>query len=104
MLGLPLAVTIPVALVVATMGVAMVVVILGHLTGIRSVLATGLLLLTLATAGMLVGGFGSWRDSPGPAADPLRGDDRQLPAPGETIGEARARQKQQRQQQRDAQR
>jgi hypothetical protein len=37
---------------------------------------------------MLIGGFGAWSSSPGPAPDPLRGDDRQLP-PNETVGEAR---------------
>jgi hypothetical protein len=74
--------------VVALMGVAMVLAILGHMTRIRGLLTSGLLLLFLATFGMLLGGFGAWSTSPGPAPDPLRGDDRQLP-PNETVGEAR---------------
>lgn len=84
---MPLA-AIPASTVVLLMGVAVVLAVLGHLGRVRGLLATGLLLLFLATVGMIAGGYGAWRESPAPAPDPLRGDDRQLP-PNETVGEAK---------------
>jgi hypothetical protein len=74
--------------VVVLMGVAMIIAIVGHMTRIRGMLASGLLLLFVATFGMVLGGFGAWSASPAPAPDPLRGIDRQLP-PQQSVGEAR---------------
>ncbi|MDX8153086.1 hypothetical protein SK069_15915 [Patulibacter brassicae] len=68
-----LATAISATVVVVAMGVAMAIVLLGHLVRSRATVATGIVLLFAATFGMLVGGFGAWRDSPGPAPDPLRG-------------------------------
>ncbi|WP_138974244.1 hypothetical protein [Patulibacter medicamentivorans] len=83
------------SLVVVLMALAMIVAVVGHLIKIRGVVVAGLALLFVATFAMVVGGFGAWRDSPGPAPDPLRGDDRRLP-PNESIGDARRQQQQRR--------
>ncbi|MEV4420496.1 hypothetical protein AB0L40_11045 [Patulibacter sp. NPDC049589] len=84
---LPLAVSIPAQTVVVLMAVAMVLAILGHLTRVRGLLASGILLLFLATFGMIIGGFGAWKDAPGPAPDTLRPT--QLPPADGSIGDAR---------------
>lgn len=83
----PLAVSIPAQTVVVLMAVAMVLAILGHLMRVRGLLASGLLLLFLATFGMIIGGFGAWQDAPGPAPDTLRPT--QLPLEGGSVGDAR---------------
>lgn len=90
MSGITLAFAVPAPLVAVLMTLAVLVAIAGHLTQIRGVVVTGILLLVLATGGMLAGGLGAWRDTPGPVSDPLRGDDRQLP-PDQTVGESRLR-------------
>lgn len=87
MTWLPLAVSIPAQTVVVLMAVAMVLAVLGHLTRLRGLLGSGLFLLFLATVGMIVGGFGAWKDAPGPAPDTLRPT--QLPLEGGSIGDAR---------------
>ena len=84
---LPLAVSIPAQTVVVLMAVAMVLAVLGHMTRVRGLLATGILLLFVATFGMILGGFGAWQDAPGPAPDTLRPT--QLPLDGGSVGEAR---------------
>jgi len=76
------------SVVVVLMGVGVAVALLGHLIRMRPVVAVGLVVLFLATFGMIVGGFGAWRDSPGPAPDPLRGQE--VP-PNESVGEAKER-------------
>lgn len=83
----PLAVSIPAQTVIVLMALAMVLAILGHLMRVRGLLASGLVLLFLATFGMIIGGFGAWRDAPGPAPDPLRPT--QLPLEGGSVGDAR---------------
>lgn len=83
----PLAVSIPAQAVVVLMAVAVVLAILGHLTRLRGLLGSGLLLLFVATIGMIVGGFGAWKDAPGPAPDTLRPT--QLPLEGGSVGDAR---------------
>jgi hypothetical protein len=88
--GIALATAVPASLVALLMVVAVVVTVAGHLIQVRGVVVTGILLLFLATFGMLIGGLGASRDAPGPNGDPLRGSDRQL-APNETFGEARQR-------------
>lgn len=84
---LPLAVSIPAQTVVVLMAVAMVLAILGHMMRVRGLLASGLVLLFLATFGMIIGGFGAWQDAPGPAPDTLRPT--QLPLEGGSVGDAR---------------
>jgi hypothetical protein len=83
----PLAVSIPAQTVVVLMAVAMVLAVLGHLMRVRGLLATGILLLFLATFGMIIGGFGAWQDAPGPAPDTLRPTE--LPPDGGSVGDAR---------------
>ena len=48
---------IPAAPVIALMAFAVVITIGGHLYGSRSTVATGIIILFLATAGMVVGGY-----------------------------------------------
>lgn len=84
---LPVAIAIPAETVVVLMAVAMVLAVLGHLMRVRGLLATGILLLFLATFGMIVGGFGAWQDAPGPAPDTLRPTE--LPLDGGSVGDAR---------------
>lgn len=86
--SLPLAVTIPASVVVTLMVVAVLIAIAGHLSGVRQLVASGLLLLFVATFGMILGGFGAWRDTPGPIPDQMRDSNLQVPE-NESIGEAR---------------
>lgn len=89
--ALPVAAVSP-SLVVGLMTVAVLVAIFGHLTQIRGMIVSGILLLVVATGAMMLGGLGAWKDTPGPVSDPLRGDDRQLP-PDQTFREARGQQR-----------
>lgn len=64
---------VPVTPIVALMGFGVVVAILGHITRLRWLIVTGLAILFLATAGMLVGGYVSYHDGdadPRPRGDP----------------------------------
>jgi hypothetical protein len=54
------AVNIPAAPVVALMAIGVIVAVLGHATRSRGTVATGLAILFLATAGMVVGGFAAY--------------------------------------------
>lgn len=87
MSSLPLAVSISAQTVVVLMAIAVVLAILGHMTQLRALLATGLVLLFLATFGMILGGFGAWQDAPGPAPDTLRPTT--LPPADGSVGDAR---------------
>jgi hypothetical protein len=91
-LGAVLAAALPPSLVIGLMTVAVLVAIFGHLTQIRGLIVSGILLLVVATGAMMLGGLGAWNDTPGPVGDPLRGDDRQLP-PDQTFREARGQQR-----------
>jgi hypothetical protein len=53
---------IPAAPVVALMAVGVVVAIAGHATKSKGAVATGIAILFLATAGMIVGGFAAYQD------------------------------------------
>ncbi len=87
-----LAVTLSASLVVGVMTLAVVVAVFGHLTQVRGLVVSGILLLVVATGAMMLGGLGAWKDTPGPVGDPLRGDDRQLP-PDQTYRDARQQQR-----------
>jgi hypothetical protein len=52
----------PVPVILAVMGFGVLVAIIGHITKFRGLVITGLLLVFLATAGMLAGGFVSYHD------------------------------------------
>jgi hypothetical protein len=56
---------IPAAPVVALMAVGVVVAIAGHATKSKGAVATGIAILFLATAGMIVGGFAAYQDDGG---------------------------------------
>jgi hypothetical protein len=53
---------IPAAPILALMAFGVVVTIGGHLYGAKSVIATGLAILFLATAGMVLGGFAAFQN------------------------------------------
>jgi hypothetical protein len=53
---------IPAAPILALMAFGVLVAIAGHLYGAKSVVATGLAILFLATAGMVVGGFAAFQN------------------------------------------
>ena len=57
LLALLAATDIPAAPVIALMAFAVIVTIGGHLYGSRSTVATGIVILFLATAAMVVGGY-----------------------------------------------
>lgn len=65
------------SLVLVLMVAGIAVAILGHLSGARGLVATGLAILFLATAAMVVGGFVAYQDDP---ADPR--DQRDVREPG----------------------
>ena len=52
----------PVPVILAVMGFGVIVAIVGHITKFRGLILTGLLLVFLATAAMLAGGFVSYHD------------------------------------------
>ena len=52
----------PVPVILAVMGFGVLVAIAGHITKFRGLVITGLLLVFLATAGMLIGGFVAYHD------------------------------------------
>ena len=58
----------PVPVILALMGFGVIVAIAGHITKFRGLVITGLALVFLATAGMLIGGFVAYQDDPD--ADP----------------------------------
>ena len=62
---------IPAAPVLALMAVGVVIAMIGHASNSRPTVATGLAILFLATAGMVVGGFAAFNDDPG---DPRKSD------------------------------
>ena len=62
---------IPAAPVLALMAVGVVIAMVGHASNSRNVVATGLAILFLATAGMVIGGFAAFNDDPG---DPRKDD------------------------------
>jgi hypothetical protein len=68
----------PVPVILAVMGFGVIVAIIGHVTKFRGLVLTGLLLVFLATAGMLVGGFVSYHDDPN--SDPRQERNYQEPA------------------------
>lgn len=72
------AVAPPVPVILAVMGFGVIVAIVGHITKFRGLIITGLALVFLATAGMLVGGFASYHDDPN--ADPRHERNIQEPA------------------------
>lgn len=86
--GPVLAASLPASLVIGLMTFAVLVAVFGHLTQVRGLVVSGILLLVVATGAMMLGGLGAWKDTPGPVGDPLRGDDRQLP-PDQTYRESR---------------
>jgi hypothetical protein len=59
---MPASAQVPVAPVFAVMAFGVLVAIAGHVARARWLVATGLALLFLATAGMLVGGYLSYHD------------------------------------------
>lgn len=83
-----LAASLSASLVIGLMTLAVLIAVFGHLTQIRGLIVSGILLLVVATGAMMLGGLGAWKDTPGPVGDPLRGDDRQL-APDQTFRESR---------------
>jgi hypothetical protein len=69
--------TIPAAPVLALMGFGVLLAIAGHLYGSRSVVATGIAILFLATAAMVVGGFIAYQgeeSDPRPVEEPRSPD------------------------------
>ena len=62
---------IPAAPVLALMAVGVVIAMIGHASNSRATVATGLAILFLATAGMVIGGFAAFNDDPG---DPRKDD------------------------------
>jgi hypothetical protein len=69
--------TIPAAPVLAIMGFGVLLAIGGHLYGSKSVVATGLAILFLATAAMVVGGYIAYtgdETDPRPAEEPSSPD------------------------------
>lgn len=69
--------TIPAAPIIAMMGFAVLLTIGGHLYGAKSIVATGLAILFLATAAMVVGGYIAYQGDeadPRPAENPRSPD------------------------------
>jgi hypothetical protein len=62
---------IPAAPILLLMGIGVLIAIAGHVTKSKGTVATGLAILFLATAGMVVGGFAAFQDDPG---DPRKDD------------------------------
>jgi hypothetical protein len=62
---------IPAAPVVALMAIGVFVAIVGHATKSRGIVVTGLAILFLATAGMVVGGFAAFNQD---SSDPRKSD------------------------------
>ncbi|MGE4425962.1 MAG: hypothetical protein AB7G37_05885 [Solirubrobacteraceae bacterium] len=93
--GLTLAV-VSASLVVTVMALGIVAALLGHLSGLRALTVAGILVVFLATLGMIAGGYDAWRSSPAPAPDTLRPDSTGF-GPDESIRDARRRADQQRQ-------
>jgi len=62
---------IPAAPVLALMAIGVIIAIGGHATRSKAAVATGLAILFLATAGMIVGGFAAFQDNPN---DPRKDD------------------------------
>ena len=58
---------IPAAPILALMALGVIIAIAGHVVRSRGAVATGLAILFLATAGMIVGGFAAFQDD---ASDP----------------------------------
>jgi hypothetical protein len=56
--------------VIALMGFGVIVAIVGHATRARWLVVTGLAILFLATAGMLVGGYVAYHDGSDPDSRP----------------------------------
>ena len=52
--------TVPAAPVIGLMAIGVVIALVGHATRSRGTVATGLAILFLATAGMVVGGFAAY--------------------------------------------
>jgi hypothetical protein len=53
---------IPAAPILALMAFGIVIAIGGHLYGARAIVATGIAILFLATAGMVIGGFAAFQN------------------------------------------
>ena len=53
--------TVPAAPVIGLMAIGVVIALVGHATRSRGTVATGLAILFLATAGMVVGGFAAFQ-------------------------------------------
>ena len=62
---------IPAAPVLGLMAIGVIIAIVGHATKSRSVVVTGLCILFLATAGMVVGGFAAFNQD---SSDPRKSD------------------------------
>lgn len=69
---------LPAAPILALMAFGVLVAIAGHITKLRWLVITGLALLFLATAGMLVSGFVEFHDNPD--SDPRQERDYKEPA------------------------
>ena len=68
---------IPAGPILALMAFGVLVAIGGHLYGSKSVVATGIAILFLATAGMVLGGFAAYQnEEEDPRPKPTRGEPR----------------------------
>jgi hypothetical protein len=57
--------TIPAAPVVALMGAGVIITLAGHIVRIKGIIATGLAILFLATAGLIAAAFVAYQQDPG---------------------------------------
>ena len=73
--------TLPAAPVLALMALGVLVAIGGHLYGSRSAVATGIAILFLATAGMVLGGFIAFQNEEQDVREPCG---KECPKPGES--------------------
>jgi hypothetical protein len=67
---------IPAAPILGRMAIGVLIAIVGHVVRSRPTVATGLAILFLATAGMVVGGFAAFRQD---SSDPRKEPDRVCP-------------------------
>ncbi len=67
---------IPAAPVLGLMAIGVLIAIVGHVVRSRATVATGLAILFLATAGMVIGGFAAFNQDSG---DPRKQPDRLCP-------------------------
>jgi hypothetical protein len=67
---------IPAAPILGLMAIGVLIAIVGHVVRSKSTVATGLAILFLATAGMVVGGFAAFNQD---SSDPRKSPDRVCP-------------------------